>query len=56
MALRKHPFLGKLWTFSGTTQWNNYLLFQEGGGGVILEMQSERLESSCFNVTKTSYI
>lgn len=31
-ALRKNPFHGKMWIFSGTTQWI-YLLLKEGGGG-----------------------
>ena len=51
-ALRKNPFHGKMWIFSGTTQWI-YLLLKEGGGGgggggggIRFEMQ-ERLESSC---------
>ena len=32
-ALRKNPFQGKMWIFSGTTQWIYLLLKGKGGGG-----------------------
>ena len=54
--LRKNPFQGKIWIFSGTTEWIYLLLKGWGGGGWRDYFEIQERNQVVFKVIKRSDI